>query len=195
MAQDAEPAEDIASVSEESVETAEPAPDLFSRDKFHLRDIVCPFKGQVDYEPGDISCSLFEVPENREKARSRMIELHVVKLHARKPDNWDTEEKGEWKKREDPIIYFTGGPGAKAQGYVERFKDHGARDVRDLYILEQRGIGWSADFCQDYSLFDPSVSNTPDWGAYQEAALKAMEACFAKAKAHLKRRRGAGRRG
>ena len=55
--------------------------------------------------------------------------------------------------------------------------------MRDLYILEQRGIGWSADFCQDYSLFDPSVSNTPDWGAYQEAALKAMEACFAKAKA------------
>lgn len=183
VAQDAEPAEDIASVSEESVEAAEPAPDLFSRDTFQLRDIVCPFKGQVDYEPGGISCSLFEVPENREKARSRMIELHVVKLHARKPDNWDTEEQGEWKKREDPIIYFTGGPGAKAQGYVERFKDHGVRDVRDLYILEQRGIGWSADFCQDYGLFDPSVSNTPDWGAYQEAGLKAMEACFAKAKA------------
>ncbi len=186
-AQDAQPA-DIADAlaeepTQESIAAETETPDLFARDTFRVRPIVCPFKGEVDYKGGEISCSLFEVPENREKARSRMIELHVVKLHAKEPDDWNAEEKGEWKKREDPIIYLTGGPGAKAQGYVNRFKDHGIRDARDLYILEQRGIGWSADFCQDYALFDPAAANTPDWETYQQAGLEAMEACFAKAKA------------
>ena len=157
--------------------------DYFARDKFTLRTVVCPFKGEVEYKPGEITCSRLEVPENREKARSRFIELSVVKIHAREPEDWDAEEKGEWIKREDPIIYLTGGPGVKAQGYVNRLKDHGVRDVRDLYILEQRGIGWSSDFCQDYALFDPSVANTPVWDEYQRASLAAMEACFAKAKA------------
>ncbi|WP_428407058.1 alpha/beta fold hydrolase [Hyphococcus sp.] len=181
--QDAEPAENAPDVTEEAAEAMAPAPDIFARDTFRLRTIVCPFKGKIDYKGGEISCSLLEVPENREKARSRMIELHVVKLHARQPDDWDTEEKGEWTKREDPIVYLTGGPGAQAAGYVDRFKDHGIRDARDLYILEQRGIGWSADFCQDYALFDPSAANSPDWATYQQAGLDAMDACFAKAKA------------
>lgn len=184
LAQDAEPSDIDAVLTGESADAADPAPDFFfARDSFRLRPIVCPFKGEVEYKGGEISCSLLEVPENREKARSRMIELHVVKIHAKEPNDWDTEEKGDWTKREDPIVYLTGGPGAKVAGYVDRFKDHGVRDARDLYILEQRGIGWSADFCLDYSLFDPSAANTPDWGSYQEAGLKAMEACFAKAKA------------
>ncbi len=157
--------------------------DIFDKDEFRTRTIVCPFKGAVDYEPGEVSCGLLEVPENREKARPRKIELHFVKIHAREPDDWNTEENGAWAKRDDPVIYLTGGPGAKAQGYVDRLKDHGVRDARDLYILEQRGIGWSADFCPTYPLFDPSASNSPDWERYQRAGLDAMEACFAAAKA------------
>lgn len=157
--------------------------DYFARDRFALETIVCPFKGEIKYKPGEISCALLTVPENREKARSRFIKLHVVKLHARQPEKWDAAEKGEWRKREDPIIYLTGGPGAKAAGYVKRFKDHGARDVRDMYILEQRGIGASEDFCPKYALFDPAVSNVSDWSAYNRASLVALEACFAAAKA------------
>ncbi len=157
--------------------------DYFARDKFTTETIVCPFKGDVKYKPGEISCGLLTVPENREKSRSRSLKLHFVKLHARKPEKWDDEEKGEWKKREDPIIYLTGGPGAQAVGYVKRLKDHGARDVRDLYILEQRGIGFSEDFCPKFGLFDPSVGNTSDFDAYQRAGLAALETCFAAAKA------------
>ncbi len=159
------------------------AADFFGRDSYRVRAVVCPFKGVVDYKGGEISCGLLEVPENREKSRSRMIEVSFVKIHAKKPEDWNAEEKGEWAKRDDAIIYFTGGPGVKAQGYVKRLKDHGVRETRDLYILEQRGIGWSGDFCPDYSLFDPSVANTPVWEDYQRAQLHAMEACFAKAKA------------
>ncbi|MFZ5617536.1 MAG: alpha/beta fold hydrolase [Pseudomonadota bacterium] len=174
--------EDAAQAPDDESTDAAPA-DYFARDKFALETIVCPFKDKVKYKPGEISCSLLSVPENREKSRSRTIKLHVVKLHARKPEKWDEEEKGEWKKREDPIIYLTGGPGAQAVGYVKRFVDHGARDVRDMYILEQRGIGFSDDFCPKYGLFDPSVSNKPDWESYQRASLAAMENCFATAKA------------
>ena len=157
--------------------------DLFARDAYALAPIICPFKGKVKYKPGEISCGLLTVPENRTTSASREIELHYIKIAARKPKDWDAKEKGEWSKRNDPIIYLTGGPGAQATGYVKRLKDHGVRDFRDLYILEQRGIGYSQDFCPLYGLFDPSVSNTPDFDEYQRAGLKAAEACFSSAQA------------
>ena len=173
---DAVSAEDLIAVAAGPV-------DYFDKDSFSIRTVVCPFKGAVDYKPDEISCGLLEVPENREKARPRKIELHFAKIHAKKPDDWDAEEKGEWVKRHDPVIYLTGGPGVKAQGYVARLKDHGVRETRDLYILEQRGIGWSGDFCPLYNRFDPAASNTPDWAQYQRATLDAMETCFAAARA------------
>jgi pimeloyl-ACP methyl ester carboxylesterase len=125
--------------------------------------VVCPFKGQIDYEPGDIECYLLQVPENREKPDSRFIELHVVKLNS----TWDDEEaekegdEGLYElapgKRDDPIVYLTGGPGAQATYYIKRFKDHGIRKHRDMYILEQRGIGFSDDFCPYYYTRKPEV--------------------------------------
>lgn len=163
--------------------SAEAGPDFFDKDEYRLTPIVCPFKGEVDYKPEEISCGLLEVPENREKARPRRIQLHFAKIAARQPEDWDADEDGEWIKRDDPIIYLTGGPGVQAQGYVDRLKDHGVRDFRDLYILEQRGIGWSGDFCPLYTNLDPAAANTPDWDQYQRAGLDAIEACFAAAKA------------
>lgn len=170
-----------APATEEAV--LEPAPDLFDKDTYSTRSIICPFKGAVNYDAGDVSCGLIEVPENREKPDPRIIELHYVKIAANTPDDWDTEEDGEWAKRDDPIIYLTGGPGAKVQGYVDRLKDHGVTHARDLYILEQRGIGWSGDFCPTYFLQDPAATNSPNWDQYQRAGLEAMETCFAAAKA------------
>ncbi len=162
---------------------ASDAADFFARDAFKTETIVCPFKGTIRYKPGEISCGLLPVPENREKSRSRVIKLHFVKIAAKKPKDWNTAEKGEWSKREDPIIYLTGGPGAQVTGYVKRLKDHGVLAARDLYILEQRGIGFSNDFCPKYGLFDPSAGNTSDWDAYGRAQIAQMEACFAAARA------------
>ncbi len=173
---------DVAAEADDEA-AAEDAAGYFARDQFKTETIVCPFKGTVRYKPGEISCGLLSVPENREKSRSRTIKLHFVKIAAKQPKDWDTEEKGDWSKREDPIIYLTGGPGAQVTGYVKRLKDHGVLGSRDLYILEQRGIGFSGDFCPKYGLFDPSVGNTPDWDAYGRAQVAQMEACFAAAKA------------
>lgn len=162
-----------------------PAPiDYFARDTFETETIVCPFKGEIAYKAGEISCGLLTVPENREKPDSRRIQLHFVKLAARKPLLWDAKARGEWKRREDPIVYLTGGPGAVVTHYVQALKDHGARDVRDVYILEQRGIGYSDDFCPLYALVDPKAQNAFDRKAQQDAAVKLSEDCFKAAAAH-----------
>ena len=140
--------------------------DLFARDTYRVDTIICPFKGDIDYKPGEIECGLLQVPENREDPGSRFIELHFIKMNSR----WDKEHEesgGDYAededdhgipagKRDDPVIYLTGGPGAKATYYVGRFKDHTLLDHRDLYILEQRGIGFSGDFCQFYGRRNPA---------------------------------------
>ncbi|GAB4193559.1 MAG: hypothetical protein Tsb002_24140 [Wenzhouxiangellaceae bacterium] len=143
-----------------------PPVDLYARDSYRIDTVICPFKGTLDYKPGEIECGLLEVPENREDPNSRFIELSFIKLSSR----WDREHEdsdGDYAedeedhglaagKRDDPVIYMTGGPGAKAITYVRRFKDHTLLDHRDLYILEQRGIGNSADFCRFYGQRNPA---------------------------------------
>lgn len=105
--------------------------------------VVCPFRGRISYEDGEIECGLIQVPENREVAGSRTIELFYVRLLAKGKD-----EKGkEVEKKIDPVIYLTGGPGVATEYYVGRLKDHRVLEQRDLYILEQRGIGNSSKFC------------------------------------------------
>jgi pimeloyl-ACP methyl ester carboxylesterase len=157
------------------------ADDLFARDTYRISALVCPFKGRIDYDPGEIECGLLQVPENREDPGSRYIELHFVKLNS----TWDDEEEEDDEedsglepgKRDDPVIYLTGGPGAVAEGYVERFKDHGIRKHRDLYILEQRGIANSGDFCTTYYSRSPEISNVESLVKSNEASLTLSETC------------------
>ncbi len=155
--------------------------DLFAQDTYQITPMVCPFKGAVDYDDEHTSCFRIGVPENRERELSRTIQLNVVKLAAREPEDWDVEEDGDWSRRDDPIIYLSGGPGAVASGYVERLKDHGARDHRDLYILEQRGIGFSDDFCPEYSNVDPAGQNVTTYDDAVRAGLEVLETCFQRA--------------
>lgn len=161
--------------------------DYFARDTFRIDTIVCPFKNDIEYEPGDIECGLLQVPENREKPDSRFIELHFVKLNS----TWDdeAEDAGEDDeetdlapgKRDDVVIYLTGGPGAHATTYVERFKDHGIRKHRDMYILEQRGIGYSGDFCPLYSSRKPENFDVETFDEQGEASITAADDCASNA--------------
>jgi pimeloyl-ACP methyl ester carboxylesterase len=175
-----------AAIAQEPVEDVTAAePDLYARDTYRIDTLVCPFKSRIDYEPGDIECGLLQVPENREDPNSRFIELHFVKLNS----TWDDEEEEEKEKddeedsglapgkRDDPVIYLTGGPGAVAEGYVERFKDHGIRKHRDLYILEQRGIANSGDFCTTYYSRNPAISNVGTLAESAAGSRAASEAC------------------
>ncbi|MEM1081243.1 MAG: alpha/beta fold hydrolase [Pseudomonadota bacterium] len=105
--------------------------------------VICPFRGQFDYEPGELECGLIRVPENREVPNSRTIELNYVRILATGEDH----EGEAVDVRDDPVIYLTGGPGVTVDLYAARLKDHRLVSQRDLYILEQRGIGNSGDFC------------------------------------------------
>jgi pimeloyl-ACP methyl ester carboxylesterase len=167
------------------------APDLqrdaFARDSYRLDPVICPFKGTIDYEPGDFDCFLLEVPENRENPGSRYIELHVVRINAR----WDKEdfedktgETGlEPGKREDPVIYLTGGPGVKTSYYIGRLRDHGILDHRDLYILEQRGIGYSDDFCPMYAMRKPAADDAATFEESLAAGNERIRFCAENARA------------
>ena len=108
-------------------ESTEPAIDHFARDSFRIDKIVCPFKGDIEYEPGEIECGLLQVPENREIPDSRFIELHFVKLNSTwddeaEDDDEDDEEETSLApgRRDDVVIYLTGGPGVHVKTYIER---------------------------------------------------------------------------
>jgi len=161
----------------------EPEPDLFARDSYRIDTVICPFKNDIEYEPGDIECGLLEVPENREDPNSRLIELHFVKLNSRwgKDDDEDQEEDEDSDlppgRRDDPVIYLTGGPGAKVNYYVGRLKDHTLLKHRDLYILEQRGIGYSDDFCPFYGGRKPAVDDVATFDDHLAASHQRKADC------------------
>lgn len=135
--------------------------------------VICPFRGRIDYQPGEIECGLIRVPENREVPDSRTIELHFVRIAAR----GETAEGQSVEVRSDPVIYLTGGPGVTVEGYVRRLKDHGLVAQRDLYILEHRGIGYSGDFCPFY--FDRNRADTVrhEWHEQQLAQFEQARLC------------------
>lgn len=113
-------------------------------------DLLCPFRGEIDYEPGEIECGFITVPENRSNPDSRLIRVHFVKIAATGDPDAEEGEAGEEPKQErrnDPVIYLTGGPGVAVAPYVERLREHELVRYRDLYILEQRGIGASGEPC------------------------------------------------
>jgi pimeloyl-ACP methyl ester carboxylesterase len=186
LASDPLPTELDVEVPDEAVPPVDAQADLFARDSYRVDAVVCPFKGQIDYEPGDIECGLLQVPENREDPQSRYIELHFVKLVSRAgrdgDDPEDDDEKVDWTrpepgKRDDPVVYLTGGPGAGVTYYVKRFKDHGLLDHRDLYILEQRGIGYSADFCRFYDTRKPELDDLPTFEESLRASIERVADC------------------
>ncbi len=153
---------------------------LFDRDTFKTTPVICPFAGQVDYEYDEVSCGLLEVPENREAATTRRIELLYVKISAR-PEEDHKDKTDTSTDRADPIIYLTGGPGVAVLSYVRRLKNHGVVDHRDLYILEQRGIANSGDFCPFFSLRNPLRANASTAQEAQADAIARIADCFRQA--------------
>ncbi len=135
--------------------------------------LVCPFHDRIDYEPGQIECGLIRVPENREVEGSRTIELHFVRLVARGEDH-DGEPV---EVRPDPVIYLTGGPGVTVEGYVRRLKDHRLLAQRDLYILEQRGIGYSGDFCPFFAGLNRADQIRPSFAESSMAFMDQVRRC------------------
>jgi len=141
--------------------------------------LLCPFRGRIDYEHGEIECGLIRVPENREVAGSRTIELHYVRIKATGKDHEDNNVE----IRPDPVIYLTGGPGVTVEVYVSRLKDHRLVSQRDLYILEQRGIGNSGDFCPFFDSRNRADQIHADRESSERAMLEQAAVCIEGARA------------
>lgn len=141
--------------------------------------VICPFRGTIDYEPGEISCGLLAVRENRDTDESRIIQLLYTRIHARGPE--DADEDAEFEPRADPIIYLTGGPGVGVPSYVSRFVDHAATEMRDVYILQQRGITQSGDFCPLFSLEEPALNVGRNAVEQEEFEQRRLARCFDRA--------------
>lgn len=139
------------------------------------RDVACPFRGRLEYEPDELSCGVIFVPENREAEQSRLIRLFYVHM----PATGEAEER-----RDDPILYLTGGPGVPVEGYVERLRDHPVFETRDLYILEQRGIENSGAFCPLYDTLSPGLADPRSMAEMEIAGAERMALCFEEASAN-----------
>ncbi|GGB83854.1 hypothetical protein GCM10007417_24790 [Glycocaulis alkaliphilus] len=179
--------EALASEAVASSFTDAPPPALTSLAEGDTVPVICPFRGSIDYEPGDISCGLLAVRENREAETSRVIQLLYVKIHARGPEDDEAErddsedEERRYEPLADPIAYLTGGPGVGVTSYVERFVDHAATETRDLYILQQRGITQSGDFCPLFSLEEPALNTGQTIAEQEEFERRRLARCFERA--------------
>jgi pimeloyl-ACP methyl ester carboxylesterase len=153
--------------------------DLYDRDTYRIDSLLCPFRDRVEYKPGEIECGLLQVPENRENAASRYIELGFVKLNSTWGDgDADVENPGLAPgKRDDPVILLSGGPGSHIDFYVDMLYANRIRKHRDLYILEQRGIAGSGDFCANYLARKPEIRNVDSLEKFSEGMLTTADDC------------------
>lgn len=146
-----------------------------------VTNVVCPFKEDIDYEPNRVSCGFISVPENREVPDSRLIRIAFAKITAQASieDAKDSEDDDEaLVTRPDPIIYLTGGPGVGIEYYVGRFLEHDLSKTRDLYILNQRGIGISEELCPYYAATSRERVLADNLKDQESENAQRMKACF-----------------
>lgn len=74
----------------------------------------------------------FTVPENRDTGEGREIRIGMVIIPARDKD-----------RKEDPVFFLHGGPGAGAIGFFRRQINGWIRQQRDVVLIDQRGTGSS----------------------------------------------------
>lgn len=173
--------------TDEPVRTVELDNTAFALQSEYVSDItsvVCPFKDTIDYEVGRVKCGLITVPENREKPNSRQIRLLFAQIVA--SGRLPNDEGGKKKKedgedvevREDPVVYLTGGPGVNIEPYVSRFLEHDLTKSRDLFILNQRGIGDSGEVCPYFSATGRENISAVTLSQSEAEAAERTKACF-----------------
>lgn len=88
-------------------------------------------------------CGTVSVPENRDRAGGRRIDLNVVVLKPRGPATLP------------PLFDIDGGPGLPATKNVGFYEGNGVSARRDVVMVDQRGTGGSN------GLYCPDLSNMP----------------------------------
>ena len=151
-----------------------------------ITNVVCPFKEDIEYEAERVRCGFISVPENREVPESRFIRVAFTQIIAEAnleddDDSSSEDDEEVLEARADPIIYLTGGPGAGMEFYVGRFLEHDITKNRDLYILNQRGIGDSEELCPYYNATSRELVLAKNLEEGEVENAQRMKACFAAA--------------
>jgi pimeloyl-ACP methyl ester carboxylesterase len=124
-----------------------------------------PSQQQVEAEIGR-----FQVPENRQHASSRLIELSYVKFPSTA------------KQPGPPIVYLAGGPGGSATGTARgpRFSLFmKLRSVADVIVFDQRGTGLSRNGLERCS-GEPLAMETPlEWQVLLKKTIADVQHCVA----------------
>ena len=119
-----------------------------------------------------MECYRLAVPETRGSEDGRMLPLGVYVMKSYLPST------------KPPIVMLLGGPGGTADSTVAALGWHPTRIWRDVIILEQRGVGVSANFCADYpEYWYQNVAFVDDEDQQWEIALQGLEDCFDEARA------------
>jgi pimeloyl-ACP methyl ester carboxylesterase len=78
----------------------------------------------------EVRCCVYEVFENRQSRKGRMLPLKVVLIPAKHPHPGD-----------GPIFYMAGGPGEAATELAELVIESGDAEEHDVVLVDERGTG------------------------------------------------------
>jgi pimeloyl-ACP methyl ester carboxylesterase len=90
-----------------------------------VEDSACPIKIDSSFRT---RCGYLLVPENRNKPHARIIRLPFIIAYSKGPH-----------KRQDPLLYTTGGPGGSSLDWINGAVRHSVILDRDCVAFEQRG--------------------------------------------------------
>src|ERR1044072_5924282 len=90
---------------------------------------ACPIKVDSSYTT---QCGYLVVPENRKKNNGKTIKLPFIVVKSTNPN-----------KKNDPLLYTTGGPGGSSLGWVNGFMVKVMSANRDCIAFEQRGTRYA----------------------------------------------------
>ena len=112
----------------------------------------------------EVDCGTLVVPENREVPDARQVRLPVAIVRAT-----------ETPARDDPIVYFSGGPGYSGLDAAKTFDRLGLGLDRDVITFDQRGTGGSEPSldCPEVDVATYELFETTDPPAAEEARLRA----------------------
>ena len=78
----------------------------------------------------EVRCGVYDVFENRQSRKGRMLPLKVVLIAAKHP-----------RPNDGPIFYMAGGPGEAATELAELVVESGDAEEHDVVLVDERGTG------------------------------------------------------
>lgn len=132
----------------------------------------------IDWQTcGSIECATFNVPLDYGNPNGKTIELSLIRIKARKPD-----------QRIGVLLANPGGPGASANDFVRIWRGVLAGEIRDKFDIvsfDPRGVGESSpilchDNLQALVAADPDPDTEAEWQQAEKVAKDFADGCQAK---------------